>query len=454
MNDRYKNDKSEFLVLYGRRRIGKTELLRHFVEGKNYIFYACTECTDKEQLSRFSKSLLSTDTKLPSNLAFNSWDDAFTYIKNLSKDEKLVIVIDEFPYMVYNNTSIPSILQNLWDSELKNENIMLILCGSSMSFIENEILASKNPLYGRTTGTYKLDELSIFDASPFFKDYSFEDLITVYSILGGVPQYLLNFNPDYSIEDNIKKNVLTRGTSLYDEVDFLMRQELRETSTYYTIIEAIALGNTKLNDIYQKTEIDKHKLIAYLNNLINLDIIEREYPATEKLKKKVNIQLGLYKIKTNYFSFYFKYIFPNKSLLEQGDILGIYKNDVALTLSEYVSYSFEKICIKYLVELNKKERLPFWFKNIGRWWNKDTEVDIVAFNKGSYIFGECKWRNEKTSLRVLEDLKNKADLHPDAKTRYFYIFSKSDFSDELVRYAEVNKNVFLVGLGEIFGVGK
>lgn len=198
------------------------------------------------------------------------------------------MIIDEFPYMVKNNKEIPSILQNLWDNVLKEENIMIILCGSSMSFIEKEILAEKNPLYGRATGIYKMTQMNFYDAIKFFPNYSLEDKIYAYSILGGIPHYLKEFDCAKSIKQNIQDNILKKGCILYNEVNFMLHQELREIAMYNTIIEAIALGNTRLNDIYLKTSIEKTKIIAYISNLIELGIIEREFSADDKIKEQAN----------------------------------------------------------------------------------------------------------------------------------------------------------------------
>jgi len=184
-------------------------------------------------------------------------------------ERKKLLVIDEFPYMCHGNKSIPSILQNLWDSLLRDSNVMMILCGSAMSFIEKELLAEKNPLYGRATGIYKMKEMGFYDAAKFFPDYSARDKVLAYAVLGGIPHYLRQWNPKWTVAENVKKNILTKGCILYSEVDFLLHQELRETPIYNSIIEAVALGSTKVNDISQKSLLDDNtKTSVYLRNLI------------------------------------------------------------------------------------------------------------------------------------------------------------------------------------------
>ena len=260
LEERYNDASAQFVVLYGRRRLGKTELLRQFSKSKDCIFYTCTEIPDDQQLAAFSQRVLEKNPVAARYIkSFSSWEQAFLSLQELYTEKKLVVVIDEFPYMVRGNSSIPSLMQKLWDEQLRATNVMFIICGSAMSFMEKEILAEKNPLYGRATGILKLQEMDFYDAQQFFPSYTTNDKILAYAVLGGVPHYLKQFSDKLSISENIIRTVLTRGSVLYSEVEFLMRQELRETSVYNAIIEAVALGNTKLNDIHQKTQIEKSK---------------------------------------------------------------------------------------------------------------------------------------------------------------------------------------------------
>ena len=255
LNDKYSENGGQLIVLYGRRRVGKTETLREFCKGKPHVFFSCTQTTDPVQLRNFSARMLREDIPAKSYITeFTDWERAFRAVRELPYgDRKKLLVIDEFPYMCRGNKSIPSILQNLWDAELRDANVMIILCGSAMSFIEKELLAEKNPLYGRATGIYKMKEMGFYDAAKFFPDYSDRDKVLAYAVLGGIPHYLRQWNPGLSIDENIKRNILTKGCILYSEVEFLLHQELRETPIYNSIIEAVALGSTKLNDISQKS---------------------------------------------------------------------------------------------------------------------------------------------------------------------------------------------------------
>ncbi|HEY5586490.1 MAG TPA: ATP-binding protein [Ruminiclostridium sp.] len=449
LKSRYEKSNGQLVVMYGRRRIGKTELLREFCKDIPHVFYACKECTDIEQLNSFSVRMLKNAQMSKYIKNFNDWEQAFKFLTELPQQGKKLLVIDEFPYMVHSNSSIPSVIQNLWDELLSREDVMIILCGSAMGFIEKEILAEKNPMYGRATGILKMNEMGFGDALKFFPDFNIKDKILAYSILGGIPHYLKQFDGNIGIEENIKNNILTRGSVLYNEVEFLMRQELRETSIYNTLITTIAMGNTKLNDIYQKTQIDRAKISVYIKNLIDLNILNREFPVSEGIKSTVNVQRGLYSIADNFFSFWYRFVFPNLSELEAGDVDGVFEYSVKPYIDSYTSKAFENVCIQFLRKKNTQGSLPIRFKKIGRWWEKDCEIDIFAFGeKEENIVGECKWQNTKVGIKDLEHLKSKIEKVKISKA-YYYMFSKSGFTNELIKLSEKDEYVALIGLDEI-----
>ena len=449
LKSRYGKTDGQLVVIYGRRRIGKTELLREFCKDKPHVFYACKECTDDEQLNSFSSRMLKNTPMSKYVKNFTDWEQAFKFVAELPQQGKKLLVIDEFPYMVHSNNSIPSVIQNLWDELLRREDVMIILCGSAMSFIEKEILAEKNPMYGRATGILKTNEMGFGDAIKFFPGYDIKDKILAYSILGGIPHYLKQFDSDVGIEENIKNNILIRGNVLYNEVEFLMRQELRETNIYNTLIATVAMGNTKLNDIYQKTQIDRAKISVYIKNLIDLNILNREFPVSDSIKSTASVQRGLYNIADNFFNFWYRFVFPNLSELEAGDVEGVYTYSIKPFIDSYASKAFENVCIQYLRNKNIQGSLPIRFKKIGRWWEKDCEIDIFAFDeKDKYIIGECKWQSTKMGISDLEHLKGKIKKLKVSEA-YFYLFSKSGFNTELIKLAEKDKCVILIGLDEI-----
>ncbi len=462
LNERYNSHKAEFIVLYGRRRVGKTALLCEFCKDKKHIFYTCNEYTNSKQLGEFSSRFLRTNPEIASIVKqFADWESAFSFLGEYDQDEKMVIVIDEFPYMVKGDTSIPSILQNLWDHKLKDKNIMLILSGSSMSFIENEILGYKNPLYGRTTATYKLEPMEYYDAAKFFPNYSDEDKAIAYSILGGIPHYLNHFDPALSLEENIKKKILQRSAPLYDEVEFLLHQELREPAVYITVIEAIALGCNKYAEICEKSNVEGTKLSMYLKNLVDLGIVIREMPALSKNKDQLKRSQGEYVLADSFFRFYYSYVYPHKAELDTNNVELVWKHCIKNDLHRFASKAFENMSIRYLHLLNGREELPCYFTAFARWWGKvirkdengkmratAEEIDVVSsdISESTYLVGECKFTNAPFDMGQFKALVEK---HPFEGVVHYYLFSLNGFTDAVIGEASKNANVHLVTLADM-----
>ncbi len=471
LNGKYQEKDGQLIVLYGRRRIGKTETLKEFCRGKPHVFFSCTQTTDRIQLRNFSRQLFLEDIPARKYMnEFPDWERAFRAVSDLPYgDSKKLIVVDEFPYMCRGNRSIPSILQNLWDAELKDENVMMILCGSAMSFIERELLAEKNPLYGRASGIYKMREMGFYDAAKFFPEYSDRDKVLTYAVLGGVPHYLRQWSPKLSVEKNIKQNILTKGCILYSETEFLLHQELRETPIYNSIIEAVALGNTKLNSISQKSLLDDtSKTSVYLKNLMELGIIEREFSVDAGIKEKANANRGIYRLTDNFFRFWYAFGFANFSQLEDGDADGVYKYIIKPALHEFASSAFEDICREFVKEKQKKNELPFRYTKMGRWTGKttvrderadgglraaETEIDLLCISRDAkeYLAGECKFKGHPFSYSEYLDMTAKlSPLREKAKV-YCALFSESGF-DEKVAAAAQKDGTLLYSLAEIVNI--
>lgn len=469
LKDKYEEERGQLVVLYGRRRVGKTETLREFCKGKPHVFFSCTQCADKVQLGRFSKQLLKENIPAAQYISeFSDWEKAFRAILELPYgDKKKLIIVDEFPYMCKGNAAIPSILQNLWDEALKDSNVMIILCGSAMSFIEKELLAEKNPLYGRATGIYKMREMGFYDACKFFPDYTAREKVVAYAVLGGIPHYLNQFRKELSLEENIKKHILTKGAILYSEVDFLLHQELRETSVYNSIIEAVALGSTRLNEISQKSLVeDTSKTSVYLKNLIELGIVEREFSVDTAVKEKVNAGRGLYRLADNFFRFWYTFGYANYSQLEDGDVDGVWTYVVEPILQEFAALPFEEICREFIKEQQKKSLLPFRYQKMGRWCGKttvrdtktetgttiaETEIDILAIgaDRKEYMLGECKFK--KVPFSYSEYLDTLAKLAPmkENATFYYSLFSASGFDEKIEKAAMEDGKLRLYSLDTI-----
>lgn len=459
LQDKYTEERGQLIVLYGRRRVGKTETLHEFCKDKPHVFFSCTQTTDLVQLRNFSSRMFKENIPAKNYISeFADWEKAFRAVLDLPYgNQKKLLVIDEFPYMCRGNKSIPSILQNLWDAELRDSNVMIILCGSAMSFIEKELLSEKNPLYGRATGIYKMKEMGFYDAIKFFPEYSDRDKVLTYAVLGGIPHYLRQWNPKLSVDENIKRNILTKGCILYSEVEFLLHQELRETPIYNSIIEAVALGNTKLNDISQKSLLeDTAKTSVYLKNLMELGIVEREFSVDSKIKERANTGRGTYRLTDNFFRFWYAFGFANYSQLEDGDVDGVYEYVVKPALHEFASFAFEDVCREFVRMLQKKNELPFRYSKIGRWMGKttvrdekasdglrtaETEIDLLCIGKDAkeYLVGECKFKGVPFSYS--EYLDTLAKLTPlKEKSKFYYaLFSESGFDQKILDCAAMNE---------------
>lgn len=466
LENQFNSPKGRLIFLYGRRRLGKTETLRQFCKQKKHIYFSCSATTDDKQLNAFSTKLLKEIDPVLS--PFLDWTQALSSISELPYgNKKKLVIFDEFQNMFSANKEIPSILQNLWDHYLKDQNVMLVFCSSAISYTENDVLAANNPLYGRATGIYKMNELSFYETIKFFPNYSPEDQVLVYSILGGIPHYLIQFDNNLSLEENIKRNILSKGCVLYSEVEFILRQELREPGVYNTIIQTIALGSNNLSEISQKSLINNtSKTSTYLSNLINLGIIQKEFSVDSKTKEQSNNNKGMYSLTDNFFRFWYAFGFTNFSDLEDGLIDDVYNYSIKPSLHNYASVAFENICKQFVKKLRATNKLPFRYKDMGRWLGQttirdnnnpsktrtaETEIDILAIsdNKKQYLVGECKFKNKPfqyseylTTISKLSPKKNNAEF-------FYALFSLSGFDERIIEISKEDDHLTLYDINAI-----
>lgn len=444
----YAEDSFQFVVMYGRRRVGKTRLLSEFCKGKDAIFFVAEEYNDKMALEKFSRKILEYYGMSEFMPAFDSWEKAFLFLDKQAQSKQTILIIDEFPYIVAANNSIPSLLQNVIDHNLKSSKLFMVVCGSSMSFMEKEILSYKSPLYGRRTAQMKIEPFDFFDSAKFFPRYSVEDKVAAYGIVGGIPQYLLKFSDDFSIEENIKSSILDKSSYLHDEPSILLKQELRQPALYNSIIEAIATGSSKLNEIATKVGEDNSKCSNYIKSLMELQIVEKEIPVGEKESSRKT----LYSIKDSLFRFWYRFVFNNIGLIEQEMIEYMYENKIKPELNDFLGSTFEKVCIEDLKRRNKSMELPFVFEKIGRWWGnnpytkREEEIDILAVARNSALICECKWRNQPTDIKVVNSLIEKSNMLK-YENKYYMFFAKSGFTQDVLRFSKDNERIMLVDFG-------
>lgn len=440
----YDSDKFEFVVIYGRRRVGKTALINHFIDGKNAIYFIGVESNAKQNLENFSKSIIEYASGIEADTSFASFQAALETVFRLSEKERIILAIDEYPYVARASKSFASTLQLLIDKYKDRSKLMLILCGSSMSYMEDHVLAYKAPLYGRRTAQIKVQPFDFEETCRYFSDFSAEEKALAYGIMGGTPQYLLHMNDRLSIEENIKNTYLNPISSLYEEPTNLLKQEVREPAIYTAIITAIATGASRMSEISNKVGEDTNVCSTYLKNLITLGIVQKETPYGEKASKK-----SIYSIDDNMFRFWYRFVPENASMIARGATELVYKR-IEPYLSDYMGKVFEEICKQYLWKLLLDGKSPVEFTSLGRWWGNDpvhkrqVEIDIMGEqDKNTALFAECKWTNEKIDLSVLETLVERSMIFSYEKKHYF-LFSKSGFTKGCKEKAQKMGNVSLV----------
>ena len=440
----YESNKFEFAVIYGRRRVGKTALINHFIDNKEAIYFMGVESNEKQNLENFSKSIIEYSSGIEAETSFLSFQAALEYVFKLAEKKRFILAIDEYPYVARSSKSLASTLQLLIDKYKNTSKLMLILCGSSMSYMEDEVLAYKSPLYGRRTAQMKIFPFSFDEACRYLKNYSDEDKALAYGIVGGTPQYLLQMDDRLSIEDNIKNTYLNPISFLYEEPTNLLKQEVREPAIYTAIITAIAVGASRMSDISNKVGEDSNICANYLKSLINLGIVKKETPYGEKTSRK-----SIYSIEDNMFRFWYRFVPNNNSVIMRGAADIVYRR-IEPQLSEYMGAVFEEICKQYLWKLLLDGNSPVEFSELGRWWGNDpiekkqTEIDIMGEqDKQTALFGECKWTNEKVDLGVLETLIKRSKLFSYINVHLF-LFSRSGFTKGCIDKANELGNVSLV----------
>ena len=447
----YNSERFEFLILYGRRRIGKTFLLEKFAKLHKCIFYSALEKNDAMNLKDFSELVqrsLDGDYIAP----FPDWKKAFEYIGNKADKEKICLIIDEFPYIAQENPSIKSILQHQIDKSWINKNIKLILCGSNISYMEADVMGQESPLYGRSTAQWEVKKFSYRETAKFFPSYSVSDKLLAYGILGGIPRYLAEFDPQVSLKENIKNKILMPGAFLKEEPLALLRMEVREPNIYNSILQAVAGGTNRGSEIAAEIHEEQTKVGKYIGILRSLRLLTKIAPCTENIDGKKSI----YKISDNFFNFWYRYEFSNKNYY---NLIGPDKavEEIMENLNDYMGLIFESICEQYLTDKIRNGELPIVPYYFGKWWGNNPviraqdDVDILALNKAKDkgIFCECKFKNSKFDNKDFEDVLDSLKVFPSLKESWIYIFSKSGWTESVENIANKH-NMKLFTLEDLF----
>lgn len=449
----YKRD-SGFVVIYGRRRVGKTTLIKQFLKEKNSFYFLATEELESQSMKRLAGVIArTTQNSLLQRASFDDWMDLFQLIVEYKPEEKKVLVIDEFPYLVKTNSAFPSILQNAWDEVLKDNNVMLILSGSFIGMMQKYALSYDSPLYGRRTSQMRLFPLPFTDVYAA-QNLTFEKAVEQYSVTGGVPKYLEFFEDNRDFMEQLKESALSKSGFLYEEPYFLLKSESVTAVNYFSIIKAIADGNHKLGKIAGVLGQDTSALTPYLSTLTDLGFIEKRTPVTEKNPKKS--RKGLYFISDNYIRYWFRYIYPYKGELELDNMQIVMDEMKKDFITKFVAFSYEDICKDIFKNLCSQTKIDFVPSRIGSYWlndfEGDTEIDVMAVDhQNKKVFaGECKYHAKPVDATVYFGLKEKVQNAADIRKAFpgydviYGIFSKSGFTDRMKDVAGENETVILI----------
>jgi AAA+ ATPase superfamily predicted ATPase len=425
LNREFESDAFAFSVIYGRRRVGKTTLIKEYIDAKPSIYFLVTLENLSIVLKRFQTIVADfLDDAFLRDIELQDIKQLFEYLARQSFESKLVIIIDEFQYLSRLDSSMASQFQYIVDEILKDKNIHLILCGSIISMMYAQTLSYSSPLYGRRTSAIKLESLKFEYLYHFFPNKTQNELIELYALLGGVPKYLEMFRDSKNIFDAIESNLLDKDAYLYNEPQFILQNEVSEPITYFSILEVIASGEHKIGHIASKLGKNVQNITSFISKLIELDILYKEVPITETNPSKS--KKGLYFIKDNFFRFWFSYVLPYKSQLEMGNTTFVMRK-IKENFSGFVAKNYEDLAIEYILK-------NYDVLKCGRWWSKNEKIDAIGVGEDYLIVAECKYSNKKVGVDILQALQEKAKtIDSILPIKHYLLFSKNGFTDELKR---------------------
>ncbi len=452
LESEYKKD-SSMVVIYGRRRVGKTTLIKEFIKGKNAFYYLASKEVEPLCRKRFS-SVLARGMKNSrvADVTYDSWETLFEIVADYKPEEKKIVVIDEFPYLVKTNPAFVSVMQYVWDEILKDKNVMLILCGSLVSMMKKHTLSSDSPLYGRRTAQIRLLPLSFTEVHGKEKD--FEAAIEQYSVIGGVPKYLELFDPEATLKENISDLILSKSGFLYEEPNFLFSDEVTVPTNYFSVLKAISDGNHRLDKIGGVLGLESSDITPYIKTLIELGFVEKETPITEKNPEKS--RKGLYFVSDPFIRYWFRYVNPYRGELELDNSWIVFDEMKKDFTEKYVAFAYEKICADIFESLCKNGELDFTPSRIGSFWQNDigtdTQIDVAAVDTThkTLFFGECKYHKNPVDADVYFNLTEKVKNNSEIKKAYsgykiiYGVFSKSGFTKRLLEVSLENEALFLI----------
>lgn len=450
----YKSKKFEMVVVYGRRRVGKTTLLTHFAQNKRALYYTAQQQSDHDNLADFSREI-ARHFSLPADLVFGSWESAFGFLSERAGEEDLLFIFDEFPYAAEANKSLASILQIAIDHGFTRTNACIVLCGSDQGFMESEVLGAKSPLHGRRTMQLRVRPFDYLTTARMLEHVSDEDAFKYYACVGGIPYYLAQIDQKLGFDENISRLFFSSSGFLYEEPMLLLRQELRSPSLYNSILRAMGSGANKQNEISDRSGIETTAVNKYLKTLVRLDIVERVVPFGENPETS---KKSLYRFSDGCYDFWYTFVMPVVGDIEEG--LGSVAVQAAFgqRLDTYLGKRFERVCLEWMRRQSLKGALPIAASGFGSWWGANPlthaqdDIDVVAADRSSKeaIIGECKYRNSFDERMALERLHDRIACIKGYSVVGTWLFSKHVLSKKTISSMNAEPGLRSVTLSDLF----
>lgn len=433
----YSKSTFQMVVIYGRRRVGKTTLLSFFAQEKPTLFFTAQEQSDHDNLRDFSRQI-EEFFDLPGGISFDGWDAALGFLADRAVESPFLFVFDEFPYAAQANPALPSKLQIAIDHKLSRTQMCMMLCGSNQGFMESNVLGKKSPLHGRRTAQIKLEPFGYKDASRMLGNAPCEDAFKYYACVGGVPYYLAQIDPTLSFDENMRELFFSPGGFLFGEPTMLLRQELREPALYNSILRAIAHGANRQNEISGTAGIERGHLPRYLHVLTELGMVERAVPFGEDPERS---RKGIYRLRDACYDFWYRFVSPAVADVESGAGELAFRSVTPGALAEYLGHRFERVCLEWLLAEALAGRLPVEATSVGTWWGADpktrsqTDIDVVAAScvSKTALIGECKYRNSFNETEAVESILGKTHLLKGYEVEKCYLFSKEPVSAKTLK---------------------
>lgn len=442
LNNCYDREGSQILIVYGQKHIGKTALVKEFMKDRSHYYYLARACSEREQTYQWGRQMAHDGYVVDK---FPTFHDIFAKISHRINGKK-VIVIDEFQNIVKASDSFMRELVAFVHSQWNKDDVMVLLCSSSIGWIENSMITRIGEAAYELSGLLKIKEMSFADIVERFPNFRIEECVEAYAILGGIPGLWNQFDDRLTIQQNICRNILDPDSLLFEEGERILTEQLREPAVYNTIMASIAAGNHKLNDLYLHTEFSRAKISVYLKNLIELELVEKVF--SYDTAGKENVQKGIYRISHPFVDFYYTYMYPHMSDLQILSVGEFYNHYIMRGFRHYVSGYFKQICRQHLAMLNERHRLPVLLEDIGEWIGKAGSLDIVSQDEeGHTLIGLCNWEKPMT----YEDYENlllyarKAKINPD----YVYMYTAFRFDEKLNLEAKIKTNLKLVQISDL-----